>query len=107
MTEMIQVQTTFSSKEDAEKLAQDLVSWKLAACVQVLASRSTFRWKGRVVKELEWLCLIKTKEGLFGEVSKAIKKANPNEVPEIIALPIVHGSKDYLRWIEEETLDLG
>ncbi|MCU0798339.1 MAG: divalent-cation tolerance protein CutA [Candidatus Thermoplasmatota archaeon] len=107
MTGLIQVQTTFSSKDDAEKLAQDLVSWKLAACVQVIAVRSTYRWKGRVVKELEWLCLMKTKEGLFNEVSKAIRKVNPNDIPEIVAVPIVRGSKDYLRWIEEETLDLG
>ncbi len=107
MTGLIQVQTTFSSKDDAEKLAQDLVSWKLAACVQVIAVRSTYRWKGRVVKELEWLCLIKTKEGLFSEVFRAIKKVHPNDVPEIVALPIERGSKEYLKWLEEETLDLG
>lgn len=107
MTGLVQVQTTFASKDDAERLAQDLVSWRLAACVQVIAVRSTYRWKGRVVKELEWLCLIKTRTELFSEVFKAVKKVHPNEVPEIIAVPIERGSKDYLRWIEEETLDLG
>lgn len=106
MTDYIQVQTMFSSKEDAEKLAQDLVSWKLAACVQVLAAKSTYRWKGRVVKELEWLCLIKTRDDLFAEVAKNIKKVHPYEIPEIVALPIVLGSRDYFDWLGSETLEI-
>ena len=51
----------------------------------------------------EWLCLIKTREALFEKVETAIKKLHPYETPEIIAVPIIKGSKEYLNWLDEET----
>ena len=102
METFIQVFTTTETKEEAEKIAQYLVEQKLAACVQITGPiASTYRWKGKVENAQEWLCLIKTREDFYDKVEKAIKKLHSYETPEIIAVQIVKGSKEYLNWIEE------
>jgi periplasmic divalent cation tolerance protein len=104
MKNYIQITTTTETKEEAQKIAQYLVEQKLAACVQISGPiESTYRWKGKVETAEEWLCLIKTRENLFDKVETAIKKLHSYETPEIIAVPIVKGSKEYLHWIDNET----
>ena len=103
MDEYIQVFATTEKKEDAKKIARLLVQKKLAGCVQMIGPiSSTYWWKDKVETAGEWLCLIKTRKSLFQELEKAIKKIHPYETPEIIAMPIVSGSKDYLKWLDEE-----
>ena len=103
MESFLQITTTTESKEEAEIIAQHLVGKKLAACVQILGPiTSTYRWKGKVETAEEWLCLIKTREGLYKELEKAIMSLHSYETPEIIALPIADGSPDYLKWLENE-----
>jgi periplasmic divalent cation tolerance protein len=102
MKSYIQISTTTETKEQAQTIAQYLVDTKLAACVQISGPiTSTYRWKGKVENSQEWLCLIKTRNDLFIKVEAAIKKMHPYETPEIIAVPIVKGSKEYLNWIDE------
>ncbi len=99
----IQVVTTTEKKEDAEKIALALVEKKLAACVQIVGPvTSIYRWKGNMETTGEWQCLIKSRKDLYGEIEKAIKTVHPYEVPEIIAVPIVAGSDDYLEWLQGE-----
>ena len=103
MKSYIQISTTTATKEQAEKIVQHLVETKLAACVQINGPiTSIYRWKGKVENAQEWLCLIKTREDLFDKVEAAIKSQHPYETPEIIAVPIVKGSKEYLNWIDDE-----
>ena len=102
MKSYIQITTTTETKEQAEKIAQYLVETKLAACVQITGPiTSIYRWKGKVENAQEWLCLIKTQDDLYNKVEAAIKNLHPYETPEIIAMPIVKGSKEYLNWIDE------
>ena len=102
MKSYIQISTTTETKEQAQTIAQYLVDTKLAACVQISGPiTSTYHWKGKVENSQEWLCLIKTRNDLFIKVEAAIKKMHPYETPEIIAVPIVKGSKEYLNWIDE------
>ena len=68
---------------------------------------STYRWKGKVETAEEWLCLIKTRESLYQELEKAIISLHSYETPEIIAVPIVKGSKEYLQWLDDETENKG
>jgi periplasmic divalent cation tolerance protein len=104
MKSYIQISTTTETKEQAQKIAQYLVETKLAACVQIIGPiESIYHWKGKVETAREWRCLIKTREDLFEAFSAAIKKMHSYEIPEIIAIPIVKGSKEYLNWIETET----
>jgi len=106
MNSFIQVLTTVEKKEDARRIAEIVVSRRLAACVQVVGPiGSTYWWRGKIENAEEWLCLMKTRRDLYGKLEETIKSVHPYEEPEIIALPIVEGSKGYLRWIEEETSD--
>jgi len=97
------VLSTSSSKEEAEKIARLLVEERLAACVNVLPGlRSFYRWKGKVEDAAEWLLLIKSSRGQFDKLKTTLGKLHSYEVPEVIALPIVDGSKNYLLWLEGE-----
>ena len=103
MTEYIQVFTTTEKKEDAQKISKEMVEKRLAACVQVVGPiRSTYWWKEKIEEAEEWLCIMKTRNALYRELEKAIKGIHPYEVPEIVALPIVAGSEDYLGWLNQE-----
>jgi periplasmic divalent cation tolerance protein len=103
MKSYIQVSTTTETKKQAQKIAQYLVEQKLAACVQISGPiESTYRWKAKVENAQEWLCLIKTRENLFDKVEAAIKKLHSYETPEIIAVPIIKGSREYLNWLNDE-----
>jgi periplasmic divalent cation tolerance protein len=101
MTDKIVVLVTCGSKKEARKIAQALVQRRLAACVQEIGVRvrSMYRWKGRVESANEVLLLIKTSRKRFSAVSTLVKKLHSYEVPEIIALNIADGSREYLDWI--------
>ncbi len=102
MKSYIQITTTTETKEEAEKITQYLVEQKLAACVQIIGPiASIYRWKGKVETANEWLCLIKTREEFYDKVETTIKKLHSYETPEIIAVPIIKGSKEYLNWIDD------
>jgi len=76
------------------------VKEKLAQCVQILGPiKSTYRWKKKIENAREWLCIIKTHKKNFKKIESKIKELHTYEVPEIIVIPIVEGSIDYLKWL--------
>jgi len=95
--------TTTGSKEEADRLAEMLVSRQLAACVQVINIGSTYMWQGKITQEAEFLLLIKTASHLYSEVEKIIVENHSYEIPEIIQIPIVQGLPAYLARIDENT----
>jgi periplasmic divalent cation tolerance protein len=95
--------TTAGSQDEADRLAEMLVSRQLAACVQIANIASCYRWKGAVTKEAEFLLLIKTAAHLYSAVEAAIVENHSYEVPEVIQLPIEQGLDRYLGWILENT----
>ncbi len=100
MTDKIVVLSTCASEAEAERLARALVSAELAACVNVVPQiRSFYRWKGALESAAEFLLLIKTSRSLFNALNVELQKLHPYEVPEVIALPIVAGSENYLNWL--------
>ncbi len=102
MAELIQILTTVEREEEAEGIASELVERRLAACVQIVGPiASTYRWNGEVQSAEEWQCWIKTRRDLYDEVESAIRQLHAYEVPEIIAMPIIDGSKDYMEWVQE------
>ena len=103
MTDKIVVLNTCGSEADAERLARLLVDRRLAACVSIAPRvRSFYRWKGAVESSEEWLLLIKTSRGRFDALRTVLEAAHSYELPEVLALPIVDGSPNYLAWIESE-----
>lgn len=110
MTDKIVVLNTCDSSEEAERLARSLVERKLAACVTVISPvRSFYRWKGAVTDAAEWLLVIKTARPLFASLREALEATHSYEVPEILALPVIEGSTNYLSWVDRElhTADIG
>lgn len=103
MEGFIQVTTTTETEADAERIARSLVEARLAGCVQIAGPiTSIYRWKGKIETAGEWLCLIKSREDLYGAIEQAIRSLHPYETPEIIAVPITAGSRAYLDWLNGE-----
>ena len=104
MMEYIMVITTTATEQEAQKIARVLLENKLAACVQIIGKmESAYRWEGEVAKDSEWLCQIKSKASLFEQIATCIKSNHKYKTPEIIAIPIITGSAEYLSWLEKET----
>ena len=92
---------TCGSLTEARRIARQVVHSRLAACVNILLGpvESVYRWKGNVEKAREVLLLIKTTQSCLVALEKKILKLHSYDTPEIIALPVVAGSRDYLRWV--------
>jgi periplasmic divalent cation tolerance protein len=100
MTDQIVVLNTCSSEEEAERLARLLVERRLAACVSVVpGARSFYRWQGAIESANEWLLVIKSSRALFSSLATAIEQEHSYDVPEVLALPVVEGSANYLNWL--------
>ena len=98
------VLTNMPDRESAMTLARALIERRVAACVNVLPGcTSVYRWKGAVEEAQELPLLIKTTAGRYAELEEAIRSLHPYELPEIIAVPVVRGLPDYLRWVAAET----
>lgn len=98
----IVIYITTPSLEKGQEIADIIVKEKLAACVNVIPNiSSTYFWQGNIEKDDESLLIIKTRKDKFENLEKRVKEVHPYSVPEIIALPIIAGSNDYLKWIDE------
>ena len=102
------VVTNLPDRESAEKLAALLIERRLAACVNILAPcSSVYRWQGEIQHDEEHPLLIKTVQDRYAELEASIRANHPYELPEIIAVPVIHGLPAYLQWVESETRDNG
>jgi periplasmic divalent cation tolerance protein len=103
MTNARIVLTTLGSKEAAEKLAQQLVERRIAACVNIVGPiRSVYRWKQKIENEEEYLLLIKTITEHAAQLQAAFMELHPYELPEHVELAIDGGSEEYLAWLTGE-----
>jgi periplasmic divalent cation tolerance protein len=104
MSEYIEVHSTTNSREEADKICAAVVDARLAASAQVIGPiRSNYWWQGSVQRAEEYFLLMKTRRERFAELARLIRTNHSYEVPNIIAVPIVDGTEDYLRWISSET----
>ena len=95
------VLVTTANRKEAETIAQKLLEKKLIACVNIIDPiASHFHWAGKTEKTQECLILMKSRKDLFNEIAETVKAMHSYEVPEILALPVVAGSKDYLDWLD-------
>jgi periplasmic divalent cation tolerance protein len=104
MTDCIAVLVTVGSGEEAERIAEAVVVERLAACVNITGPiTSIYHWQGRVERSQEWLLIIKTRAGVFGQLETRVKSLHSYQNPEVIALPISAGTAAYLDWLRGET----
>lgn len=95
--------TTCPSREEAERLARQLVEAKMAACVQMTGVTSFYEWDGAINRDDEQLLLIKAPSASYGSIESFISRNHSYDVPEIIRIPVTAGSEAYLRWIDAVT----
>ena len=99
----IVVLVTCKSKAEARRIAMALVKKRLAACGNIFESPvgSTYRWKEKIERAEEYLLILKSTRSAFPALEREVTRLHSYDVPEIIALPIAHGSRNYLAWIGE------
>jgi periplasmic divalent cation tolerance protein len=98
------VLVTVPNETEGLRIARHVVQERLVACVNIVQTvRSVFRWEDEICDEGEALLLMKTRREAFRELEECVRSLHPYDVPEIIALPIVQGSSEYLSWVFEET----
>ena len=99
---------TAANEDEAAAIARSLVETRLAACVNIIKNvRSVYAWQGKIEDDAEVIMIAKTRKGLFEALAKKVRELHSYKVPEIIALPVVGGSEDYLKWIRESTKTSG
>ena len=102
--DIIVVHCTVPTKKIAKEITKVLMKHKLAACVSMIENvKSVFSWDGELCEEKEILLMIKTRRANYGKVKLVVEEIHSYSVPEIIALPIVDCSEDYLKWLVKET----
>ncbi len=100
----IVILVTAKDEAQANKIAEKLVAEKLVACANIVPGvQSIFRWDGKVDSAKEVLLVLKSRRRHFPIIVKTIKALHSYDVPEVIALPIIEGNKDYLKWLTEST----
>jgi len=101
-TDYLVVLCTCPTAGTAQAISTALLEQRLAACVnRVSGVRSMYRWAGKIEHDDEVMLVIKTATGHFARLETTIRSLHPADVPEIIGLPIVMGSGDYLDWLGE------
>jgi periplasmic divalent cation tolerance protein len=106
VTDIIQLTTTVDSKAQAIKIAQTIVSERLAACAQIQGPvESIYWWQGKLDNATEWYCHFKTTKLLVEQLRTRVVKLHPYDIPEVIVVPIVDGHPPYENWVASETRD--
>ena len=102
MTDKVVILVTAASKKECRKIARHLVKSKLAACVNITRQvESIYHWEGKIADEREYQLFIKSTRELFPEIKGAISELHSYHTPEIICLPIIEGSRNYLQWVSD------
>ncbi len=102
--EAVVVLVTAAGQEEAETLSRFLLDDRLCACVTIVPqATSIFRWQGNIDVASESLLVIKTTREALPALSAAIRRHHSYQVPEILALPVIGGSAEYLDWLIAET----
>jgi periplasmic divalent cation tolerance protein len=95
---------TAATSDEAQSISDILISRRKAACVNIISQvHSIFWWQGKIEYADEAMLIVKTKAALLEELIDLVKKNHSYDVPEIIALPIIGGNRDYLQWLGDET----
>ncbi|OGR18264.1 MAG: hypothetical protein A2X81_02485 [Desulfobacterales bacterium GWB2_56_26] len=100
MNTLLLVSTTFSRKEDAERIAQLLLDRKLIACAHISGPiTSVYRWQGKVNTTPEFTMSVKTTPQRWQTLQDILVREHPYELPEIVGQEIQHVSDAYYDWV--------
>jgi periplasmic divalent cation tolerance protein len=94
--------STFPDAETAQRISNQLVTEKFAACANILpAIESIYRWKEKIETGSETLVFFKLSEDRQPAFQEKLRSLHPYEVPEIVFVPVASGLPDYLRWVAD------
>jgi periplasmic divalent cation tolerance protein len=106
--EKVLLYITVSTRDEAVKIGALLVEERLAACVNIIEGMSSiYRWEGRIHMETEVVIISKTVADLVEKLTQRVKSIHSYTVPCIVSIPITGGNPDFLKWIEDETVNNG
>ena len=97
------IMTCCAHQEEAQRISRILIAERLAACINILPTRSIYRWQGEVVEEEERLLLIKTKSTQIEAVEKKLRDLHGYKLPEIVGFKADRVEENYLNWLIGET----
>jgi periplasmic divalent cation tolerance protein len=104
MADEIIVLITATSKDEATRIGSALVNEHIAACANIVPQiLSLFFWEGKTQHESETLIIVKSRLPLLDRIIARVKELHSYTVPEVIALPVIGGSPEYLRWLQDST----
>ncbi len=104
MDNHIVIYITTGSVDEAKTIGRALVEEKLVACSNIISPiQSIYSWQGEICSDKEALMILKSRKKLFQQIVKRVEELHSYDVPEIIAMPIIEGSREYLSWIDDET----
>ena len=107
-TEVAVVYVTVPDREVGRKLASELLSARLVACVNLIPGvESMYRWEGKVESDDELLLMMKTRSALVDTVAQRVVALHPYDLPEVISAPVVGGLQGYLDWVLSSTTPEG
>lgn len=104
MNQLSIIYVTTPDKTSADYLARELVSQRLAACVQIDGPvLSTYQWEGKLEQEEEYRLSIKTRPEQYSRVESFILENHPYDTPQILAVPAHQASREYAQWVKNQT----
>lgn len=104
MAEPVVTLTTCPARDVAERIASALVEERHAACVNIIPGlTSVYRWQGRIERGEELLLVAKTTREAYPGLERTVLRLHPDELPEIVAVPVQGGLAGYLQWVSEQT----
>ncbi len=104
---LVALVTTVGSADDARRLADAAVAQRLAACVQIEAIESVYRWQGAVQHDAEWRLWFKTTAEALPALRAWLSTAHPYELPAVFAIDLAAPSPAFADWVRAETSPAG
>lgn len=92
------VYITAGDTKNASEIARELVSRRLAACVNMFPISSIFRWNDQIEEQNEIALLVKTDSSRLDEIIKTVKSLHTYDLPAIEFWEI-EGEPEYLDWV--------
>lgn len=103
MTEIALIYVPFGSSEQARKAAHSVVSQRLAACANILATgESIYPWEGAIETAEETVVLFKTAPDRLDALMEALEAAHGYDLPAILSWP-ARTTQAYADWVIRET----
>jgi periplasmic divalent cation tolerance protein len=97
---------TCADREEARKIAKELLSKKLAACVRLTDVNSTYWWKDKIEDSSETLLMIESAEDKFDEIEATVRSLHSYETFVLTAYPVIKVSTGVEEWMKE-AIDVG